>query len=455
VNWFYLLDSYNTVMGLPIKLVLTKNVRKARYPKKYIGVELFIHYKIDDDHQRDWSNGRMLGLKLLLREIERQYGDVTKPTINFTDKGARARFGKGTIWISVPKWFAFISSIDSIYDTYLIARYNREFKSECRQKGIQAYLDGSHPEEIKKDLETSIFNLIEKLLSDFDNLQQSEKKALQQQVEYSTLGNNLLTKYGKLDKRSPKKYVKSIVRDMNSIGKVEAKELILAILKSKHSETLSEKISTLPKKLQAKMLKNIDRAAELLLFQERLESSLKKFKNLIKHHSRSRRKNEKKIHSFLADNYWLLGSEYYGTTLKSDIDSKGKKTGDTYIKQWKVFPDFLIEKVDQTTDTCVVMELEEANDKIFNKDKTLSKECLDGLYQAITYHIYYNVEKNKSAKGIAILGFTGSLNSEQKEKLRRLNDLFPKITIKTYDQIIDDAQRLLNFMKNYSNKNAK
>lgn len=433
-----------------MQLVLTKKVRNARFPNRFIGIKLNINYSIDEDHQRDWSNGKLLGLKLLLVEIERKYGDINKPIINLNKDGQRAEFSENTVNINLPKWIGFISDIDKLSEKYLIERYHREFKKECRNQGIQLYLEGKEPNQIIEYIEKSSFELIELLLSDFDNLQPSEKTQLQKELEHSKIGTNLLAKYDKLDKRSPKIQVKSLIKKIDSIGAEDAKELFNAILESKHATKLIEKVSKLPKNTQVMLLKNVDRAAELLTFRDRLDTSLRKFKKLLKAHSKKATKDEKSIHALLAKDYWLLGAEYYGTTIKSDIDSKGKKTSETYIKPWKLYPDFLIEKVDQTTDSCVVIELEEANDKIFNADKTLSKQALDGLFQAISYHIYFNVEKNKSAKGIAILGLTGKLDQNQKDKLAKLNNLFPKVEIKTYDQLIEDAEKLIKFIDNYS-----
>ncbi|MDD4110886.1 MAG: DUF4263 domain-containing protein [Clostridia bacterium] len=439
-------------MVLPIKVILTEKIRKAFFPKRYIGLELLVQYEIDEELKLKISHGQLTGLKTLLDEIEKRYGDIKKPQINFTNEGERVKFEEKKVYINLPAWLGFMYAINDISNQYFIEKYHRDFKKECRMKGLKEYLEGNPPSNIIQHIQNSNFEIIENILSKFDNLQDSEKKIIQENFEHSQVGTNILKKYGKLAKNSPKLQVKSVVMNINKIKEPEAKELTMALMKSKHADLFTDQIAKFPKEIQVKMLKNINKMVELLLFQEKLESSLKKFKILVKTHKDASTKNEKEIHAFLAKHYWLLGPEYYGSGIKSDINSKGKKTSETYVKPWRIYPDFLIEKIDQTTDSCTVIELEEANDKIFNKDKTLSKEALDGLYQAISYHIYFNVEKNKSTKGIAILGFTGPLDTIQKEKLRRLNDLFPKVEIKTYDQLIKDAERLLDFIKNYTSK---
>ena len=101
-------------------------------------------------------------------------------------------------------------------------------------------------------------------------------------------------------------------------------------------------------------------------------------------------------------------------------------------------------------DKCIVIELEEANDPIFNKNGEFSKKVYDGIFQASDYNIEQKF-RNFHSKGIAIVGSIkeGKLTDEQKKRFKLLRQEFPNVEILTYEQIIEKAQSTLDFWKEY------
>jgi glyoxylate utilization-related uncharacterized protein len=97
-----------------------------------------------------------------------------------------------------------------------------------------------------------------------------------------------------------------------------------------------------------------------------------------------------------------------------------------------------------------IIELEEVNDAIFNKDGAISREVYDGITQAVDYYIEHRSQNFKS-KGMAVIGTTQGmrLTIEQKEKLRLLKETFHNIEVLTYDDIISQAENTIRFWETY------
>lgn len=57
-------------------------------------------------------------------------------------------------------------------------------------------------------------------------------------------------------------------------------------------------------------------------------------------------KNEKEIHRFLINNYWLLGIEYFKSPIKSQIDELGKRIDKEVLQTDGSRPDIIIYELD-------------------------------------------------------------------------------------------------------------
>lgn len=444
-----------------IKIFKKFNLGKLyRFPSRYEGKEVLVAYDVSDETINGWKkDGKIKGLKILLKYLEERFKGIDKFNLIFVEGDDKLPFeiddSKGDVRINLKKWKNYFREIDKILDSYKISKYYIDLYNECREEGVKKFFSNISSKEIINDIDQTIFSIIEKMLTDFDELNAAEKNSLIKNIESSKAGTMILKKYGKLDKSSPQIQLKSLISNVDKLKPQEIKDLLNSIFRSKKRLKFMEEIKKLPRSMQSKLISSADRAAHLLSLYFELKKSLKEFKNIVKKHKSSQNKDEKAIHAFLAENYWLLGVEYFRQVIKTDINPKKERTGETYHKEWRIYPDFEIFKFNGSVDRCVVIELEEANDKIFNKNKSLSKEALDGLFQAITYTIFHSVEKNKPTKGIAILGSTGKLTRNQKQKLLRLSNLFPTIEIKTYEDIIEDAENMISFIENYEDEKKR
>ncbi|MDD5417203.1 MAG: DUF4263 domain-containing protein, partial [Candidatus Aenigmarchaeota archaeon] len=164
-------------------------------------------------------------------------------------------------------------------------------------------------------------------------------------------------------------------------------------------------------------------------------------------HKQSKNKNEKEIHQYLVNNFWLLGIEYFDKTINSDIDCNGKKTKET--KRGRYAADFIIEKLNGVKDRCLIIELEEANDNLFTKEG-ISYDIFDGIKQAVVYSIKEELH-GKFSKGIAVVGSIKGMNlsKKQRKELELLRNHLHKIEIWTYEDIINKAETSLKFFEKH------
>jgi hypothetical protein len=242
--------------------------------------------------------------------------------------------------------------------------------------------------------------------------------------------------------------LKIFLEVIEKLGEEEVGELLNSILKSKVSRLFIKQVSKLPTKEQNKIFKKIPEMSKMLDRYEKLKKSLKEFEKVVREHQNSFKKDEKEIHQLLIKDYWLLGIEYFDKKILSDIDANGKLTGETKIGNRK-HADFIIERIDGL-DKCVIIEIEEANDRIFNKDGTLSKDVYDGINQAVDYYIEQK-SKGFNSKGIAVIGSAlgKKFTEAEKEKLILLKETFHNVEVLTYDNIIDKAKNTLHFWESY------
>ncbi len=429
-----------------------------RVARRFNNKEILVAYDVPDDVLRRWKDNRLKGGTLLLKYLEKIFDGLDKFELILIDGNDKPSVEiekeSGKVYVNAIKWIKYIRQVDKIYSSYKISKYSQELFSKCRSEGIEKFFQGRYPEEIIKEMDQTIFSFVEKMLEDFDSLSKPEQKALVENIVNSKPGTIILERLGKLDKSSATVQLKSLSNKIDQLKPSEVKELLKSVFTSKTKTKNIQQINKLPIGIQAKIINSSDKAAKLVSLYEELEKSLNDFQKLIDSRRKSNRKNEKSIHAFLADNYWLLGIQYFNQVIRTDISPEGEKTGETYHKEWRIYPDFEIHKLDGTIDKCIVIELEEANDKIFNKDRSLSKMLLDGLFQAIEYTIFHRIEKDRFAKGIAVLGSVRNLTDKQRKKLEKLSEMFPFVEIKTYEDLIEDSKQVIYFMDNYLDKNG-
>jgi len=430
--------------------------KKARIKSKFIGKKIYILHNVPDFNKRapDWEKGIFKGLKSLLDHFDDYFnGDDFTLIFNNSEKRYSINGESSAVFISLKKWFDFEYTIERITKNYKISKYYFDLSHECKLEGIKNYFSDKDPDDIIPHIDQSIYSIVEKMLLEFDSLSKNEQNTMLKTFEESKPARLILKKYGKLNKNSVEVQVKSLANNADKITPAQVFGLVNEISKSKISNKVSKKFSQLPVNFQSEFIKNTSQEAKYTALVSELESSLKSFKKLIKERYSSKQKNERQIHKFLASNYWLLGIEYYNQIIKTDINKDGEKTKETSHSDWHIYPDFEIYRLNGAVEKCVVIEIEEANDKIFNLDGTFSKSALDGLYQSITYSIYHTIKRKRITQGIAILGYTKKLTAKQEKDLEKLNFMLPCVKIMTYNDLINNAQNTIDFVNKQLSKN--
>jgi len=420
------------------------------YPKRFLGIKIYCTFELSDKERDDFENSKIPAMKNLITHLEEEFGDVTKFVLILT-KGDEPRYSiKGNqVYINYDKWIEFFNSIRDYTEDFRISRIYKSLASESRRQGIIKYFTDKDVKEIFDYLDNSVYRVIEDFLLQFDELDKSEREDIVRTIEDSKVGTILANKYRKLDEGSYKLQLKGVLTNIKKLKKSELLDLLNTLYRAKIESIDSKVVGKLPLEHQTRLLDTISKKAKLYSMYQGLKKSLKEFEKIINTRKNEDTKNEKSIHAFLAENYWLLGIEYFGQVIKTDINKEMKKTGDTYHSDWRIYPDFEIQKIDGTKDVCVVIELEAVNDKIFNKDGFLSKQALDGLFQSITYTIYHRVNKNLPTKGIAVLGSIGKKNANQIMRFNRLSEMFPNIEILTYEDLLEKGKKVIEFLDKY------
>ncbi len=296
-------------------------------------------------------------------------------------------------------------------------------------------------------------DIIEKIPMKFDGFSEEEKSKILEKIEHSSIGTKIIEKYKELKSESPEIQLKSFMKVIDKLESEGLSELVRSVLSGDRLVKFVKEIENLSLENQELLMKNIPFAARLIVLYESLDESLKKFKDLIEKHSKYTKKDEKSVHSFLSENYWLLGIEYFDRVIKTSINEFGKKINETKFYKSTAIPDFTIEMINGNIDECVVIELEAPNDMIFKKDGNLSKEVFDGIHQAMVYTVLKEVE-GREAHGIAVIGYNGETDKEKIKQLRILRNNYPFIKILTYNDMINTAQNVIKFLEEYRKKTS-
>lgn len=330
-----------------------------------------------------------------------------------------------------------------------IQKYARKIMHEYSLKVPERFFAGEPKSALVRELRNSSYSILEDLIKEFDKMGVTQKRNLKTAFEHSKMGQEVIKEYIDLNPEAPKIQLKKFLEVIERLGEAEVGELLNSILSSKISRYFIKQLSQLPLKEQNKVFKKLPEMSKMLDRYEKLKKSLKKFKELIKEHKNSAQKDEHEIHKFLAKDFWLLGIEYFDKKILSDITPEGELTGDTKIGSRK-HSDFIIERIDGL-DKCVIIELEEANDPIFNKDGTLSKKVYEGIHQAVDYYIEQK-SRGYNSRGLAVVGaiLEKNLSGKQKKKLTLLKETFHNVDVLTYDDIIERAENTLNFWNTYN-----
>jgi len=421
---------------------------KSSFEKK----EINFAFTPSDEERVRWEIDAFPKLSSLLTYLKKKYGDLNRfEVIFFRDIKPKSFYFEDlptttNVYVNLDSYQKYHSVINPEINQLKISKYFRKIRREYSQKVPVAFFKNQPPFSLVEDLKKSNYKVIENIIKEYETMGEDEKKDLKTIFEHSKLADDAIKEFEKLKPESPKKQLKLFMKVLDKLGKKEMKLLLEELLKSKSSRNLISAIGGLSSKDQSKISKNLPEMARMYEHYEQLDKSLKEFKKKIKEHTETVKKDEKDIHRLLAKDYWLLGIEYFGREIHSDIDGDGKRTGDTNIGRKRA--DFIILQRLDGIDTCVVIEIEEANDKIFNKDGTISKEVYDGIVQTIDYSLEQKF-RGIHSKGIAIIGSlkASKLTQDERNRLNLLAEQFPNVEVLTYNQIIQKAETTLKFWK--------
>lgn len=427
---------------------------KSSFEKK----EINFAFIPSNEERAKWELDAFPKLSGLLTHLKKKYGHLNAFEVIFFRANKpksfyfENRLTTTIVYVNLDSYQKYHSTINPEINQLKISKYYNKIQREYSAKVPIAFFKNESPLSLIEDLRKSNYKVIENIIREYETMGEEEKKDLKTIFEHSKLANDTVEEFKKLTPESPKKQLKLFIKVLDGLTKKEVETLLDRFLKSKASRKLFSAIENLPLKDKTRISRNLPDMVRMHEHYEQLEKSLKEFKKKIKEHVESDKKDEKDIHRLLAKDYWLLGIEYFGREIRTDIDVEGKRTGDTTIGRKRA--DFIILQRLDGIDTCVVIEIEEANDKIFNLDGTISEEVYDGIVQAVDYTLEQKF-RDIHSKGLAIIGTlkASNLSPEEKKRLHLLSESFPNVEVLTYDQIIDKAESTLRFWKQTENKN--
>jgi len=428
-----------------------------QYRDKLKKKNIHFAFKPSVEEEKHWKDIGFKKLTHLLMFLKKAHHGLDNFDLVFfrgshsQDYYTKVEHGKPIISVNIDRYLEYGVELNSALNELKIQKYARKISHEYSEKVPEKFFNGESKKSLIRELKKSNYTILENLIKEFDKMSVRQKRDLKRAFEHSKMGTEIIKEYIDLNPEAPKIQLKKFIEVIEKLGEEEVGELLTSILKSKKSRLFIKQLSKLSIKEQNKIFKKLPEMSKMLDRYEKLQVSLREFKKKIKEHKNSPRKDEKDIHKFLAKHYWLLGIEYFDKQIFSDITPEGELTGDTKIGKRK-HADFVIERINGL-DKCVLIELEEANDLIFNKDGSLSKEVYDGIHQAVDYYIEKK-SKNINSKGLAVIGsiMGERLTAEQKKKLILLKETFHNVEVLTYDDIIEKADNTINFWKSYAPK---
>jgi len=197
------------------------------------------------------------------------------------------------------------------------------------------------------------------------------------------------------------------------------------------SEELSEK-----KKVIAELISNITiyRDQNLRNRVPEFKNTLDEFKKLVE-----AKKTESFYQQSLKKNFWMFGLEY--------VSVKSQKMAGASNR-----PDFSLERYDKFRD---IVEIKRPQDDVFVKTRSnrysQGQKIKEALSEVMDYVDYFLKHVNDEAieydetyykpKAIIVVGRT----KDFKDKIRQLNSFLHRIEIITYDDLIERAQKIIDF----------
>ena len=448
-----------------------------RFSKKFKTKEIFFAFKIDSElKETAYRTGMFTKISPLFRYLNKKYNeDLTKFKLVFyenqQDKRKYFIIKNEAVtewWINLDEYKKACKPIkESTKDPSFIKQFSKK-RTEISDE-IPDYFFNDKPMNILvQKFNENNYKIYDEIFKSIDALPKKEKETVLSLFQRSKLGAEAFDKIKNLAPESPEVQLKLFLKVADKLPNKDLTELFNFLIDSKSSNKVIKEIlkyienkpvrykllidwvKSLSNEKQMKLFEDIPEAIKIYSRYKLLKKSRDEFNKKILAHLASKNQNEKDIHKFLIKNWWLLGLQYFDQRILSDYTQEGERTSETRISNTGLAADFIIERLDGEEDRCFLVEIEEANDKIFNQNGTLSMKVFDGINQAIRYVIETRL-KGKYSKGIAIIGSVLGMNltDEQKHRLSLLKESFHNIEVLTYDDLLKTADSTIKFLEEY------
>lgn len=403
------------------------------------------------DEEADlWKRSGLPNVSSLLTYLKRKYGSLDGFDVAFFRGTHHNPFyfvgaGRQTVYVNLDEYITYYETIMPAIKDLRMVKYAHRIKKEYAQKIPVAFFGHKPPESLVQELRQSNYTMIEDVIRGYEGMADAEKRSLQAVFANSRLARDAMAALRRMGAGSPSALLARLMGSMEGLSPKELEILVGEILKPKISRRTSAAVGRLPEDRQKILAGRLPEVAFVQAKFDKMRRSLDKFQRLIDRHRGSARKDEREIHAFLAGHPWLLGPEYYGGDIRSDIDARGNLTGETRIGP-NQRADFIMLRKMGGLDVAVAVEIEEANDRIFNRNGTISRCVYDGITQALGYRLEQKIS-GAFSRCMAVIGSIepGSLNEGQQRRLDALIELFPTVEIMTYEDIIARARAALDF----------
>ncbi len=406
-----------------------------------------------------WMKVGITRLRTLLNFLVKEYGSLDNFELIFYRHQSTKPFhlktteGITKVYVDFDAFQQYTEEISLAIKNLKVSKYYWKVRWYFQKKVLTSFFENEPTSSLIDELKNSYHGVIEEILSEYENMPESEeKKDLRSIVMQSVLARDTVKEISKLASGSPEKQLMMFLPVIKDLPPKEFEILLKNSFKSNKSSEFLKYVASLPADQLQKIIKKLPAMDTMFNLYEKLSKSLKEFEKLIDKHNKSKTSDEAEIHKFLTKNYWLMGIEYFDKERLSDYDSDGTRVNETRLEDSRKHPDFIIKKLDGF-DKCVVIELEDANDPIFKKNGEFSPKVYDGILQAADYNIEQKF-RGLHSKGIAVIGSTKGmhLDKEKKKRFKLLVQEFPNIEILTYDDIIAKARSTLEFWKKHDIK---
>lgn len=188
-----------------------------------------------------------------------------------------------------------------------------------------------------------------------------------------------------------------------------------------------------PKEIDPKMIEKIPELIRLFRKREDLENIISHFEKIL-----NEKVDEREVHKFIFDNVWLLGDEYIQKDeYKKEYEDKLVKDTNTFYKI-----DIKLQRLDSHKDI-VVVEFKRSDVKTTkgrSKMKIPTSKVTDAISQTIEYLMTTLENEGVIAKGIVVIG-----SEKNPEWLRGYNNFLHGIQVMTYDEILKNAKKRIQF----------